>query len=293
MNGLCWPNNLIRPPANCRTSRHGRRNCIISGAPNRADVDRLGRLSWATVYYNLLDRRGEQLTNEQAEAQAARIAYDAVTAQVEALKSRVDSLTSQLEASADVALRYDTLVREKTEAVKGQPGNRYDVHASALQTTEQQVQEVQEAQQASNNALHEVNRLTSLLDSAISLGNWDMFAGSTLISMVKYNKLDEVRDQSYRVNQSLQRVKSELADIHLQLDAELQFDGLTRFADIFFDNIFTDFSVQQRINEAHRQSRMLADKITFTQQQLDQQLKAALSDRDNRRAQLQTYLEQA
>ncbi|MEZ0483396.1 hypothetical protein [Fibrella aquatica] len=259
----------------------------------QVDVDRLGRLSWATIYYDLLNRREEQLTKEQAEARSARIAYDAVTAQVDTLISRVASLKNQLVAYADVETRYEALLREKTESVKAKPGNMYEVYATALQTAEQQIREIHEAQQASQEAAHEVNQLAALLDSAISLGNWDMFAGSTLISMAKYSKLDDVRDQSYRVNQSLQRFNLELADLHMQLRADLQLDGFTRFADIFFDNIFTDYSVQQRINKAHHQSRMLADRIIYAQRQLDQQLNNALLERDKRTAELRTYLEQA
>jgi hypothetical protein len=45
-----------------------------------ADVERLQRLSWASIYYDFLNQKEQQLSKEAAEAQQAHLRFDAIQA---------------------------------------------------------------------------------------------------------------------------------------------------------------------------------------------------------------------
>lgn len=78
------------------------------------------------------------------------------------------------------------------------------------------------------------------------------------------------------------------------MDADWQFDhGLTRFADIFFDNIFTDWSVQNRIGQAQQDARLLENKLVFAIGKLKTEIEKTVIDNQDRATELRSFLEQA
>lgn len=260
----------------------------------QADVDRLERLSWASIYHKLVNRHDEQLTKEQEEAQRARLDYDAVNAEVEALTQRLMALQQRLATYADVEPAYTQLMQVKKQVVQEQPDTAYQRLTDVLTAAERQVTELTEARQAGRQAAHEVEALIQLIEEAHRLGNWDMFLSSALLSAMKYGKLDDVRDQSQRVGYCVNRFRSELADVHGQLQAEWTFDdGLTRFVDIFFDNVFTDLSVQRRIESAQANAQQLQEQISQALSSIASQYETAIAEQTQRTQALRTYLEQA
>ncbi len=69
-------------------------------------------------------------------------------------------------------------------------------------------------------------------------------------SLVKQDKLGEASAAAARANQLLARLSRELADVGGGTVAALDVGDMTRFLDVWFDNIFTDMSVSNRIDEA-------------------------------------------
>ena len=56
-----------------------------------------------------------------------------------------------------------------------------------------------------------------------------------------------------RAKDDLYRLQSELRDIEVPMDFQVDVGGFLSFADMFFDNIFVDWMVQSRINDARDQ----------------------------------------
>lgn len=229
------------------------------------DVDRLNRLSWVSVFYTLLNRKEQQLSQEEAEAQQARLQYDAITDTLTTLQQQHDSQQTRLTSFSHVDTDYEQLTSTKRLVLN--TGQRvgyepYQNQLAVLTNSTLLMQELEEAHQAGLKALDEVTHLTKLLSQARTLGTWDLLGGSVLSSAMKYNKLDAVRDQSYRVTRQLQQFRAEYADLNRTFMADWQFDnGATRFVDIFFDNIFTDASVQSRISHAHETAQALENEL--------------------------------
>ncbi|WP_461131468.1 hypothetical protein [Spirosoma aerophilum] len=271
-------NQLVQTQTELEKRQHEQASLLDQWRDEQADVDRLNRLSWASLYHDLLNQKAQQLSKEEAEAQQARLRYDAVCATVNALQQQAEQQKKQLPDFGNVDTTYEQLIENKRKALLASSDairEQYQQHLTELIHSNHYAQELTEAKHAGIQALQEVRQLGQLLNEAHTWGTWDMLGGSAISSMIKYRKLDEVRDQSQRVAHSLQQFRREYKDINQAFLPDWTFDdNLTRFVDIFFDNIFTDWSVQARINKAREAAltieNQLATAITELQSQLTQ-----------------------
>ena len=113
--------------------------------------------------------------------------------------------------------------------------------------------EIREAIEAGNRALDALDEAMGHLKTARGLGVWDMLGGGFLSSLLKHSKMDDAQQAMQYAQQELQDFSRELADVQMYVDVQVNFDGLTRFVDMFCDSFFVDWMVQDRINTARRQ----------------------------------------
>lgn len=74
--------------------------------------------------------------------------------------------------------------------------------------------------------------------------------GGALVSLVKVNKLDQVRRQTHELTRALYLFSTEYEDIGRVLQHSIDLDGWNRVGELLFDNIFTDIATQSRIDQA-------------------------------------------
>ena len=79
-----------------------------------------------------------------------------------------------------------------------------------------------------------------------------------LSSIAKHNKINDAEAHFRRVSSLISRFNKELGDIKFE---GLTFSSTTIAFDIFFDNIFTDFSVQSKINSSLDNVRSLICRV--------------------------------
>ena len=112
--------------------------------------------------------------------------------------------------------------------------------------------EIREAIEAGNRALDALNEAMGHLKTARGLGVWDMLGGGFLSSLLKHSKMDDAQQAMQYAQQELQDFSRELADVQMYVDVQVNFDGLTRFVDMFCDSFFVDWMVQDQIVRPRR-----------------------------------------
>lgn len=84
---------------------------------------------------------------------------------------------------------------------------------------------------------------------------WDtFFGGGLIVSALKYSEIDRSTDHIHRAERALRHFKTELMDVQ-NIASEsfaMNHNDIFTFTDIFFDNIFSDWSVHSRITDAKR-----------------------------------------
>ena len=130
--------------------------------------------------------------------------------------------------------------------------------------------EIQEAIEAGNRALDALDEAMGHLKTARGLGVWDMLGGGFLSSLLKHSKMDDAQQAMQYAQQELQDFSRELADVQMYVDVQVNFDGLTRFVDMFCDSFFVDWMVQDRINHAKDQVEDAIRRTEYIVNQLQQ-----------------------
>jgi hypothetical protein len=108
--------------------------------------------------------------------------------------------------------------------------------------------------------------------------------------MVKHDRIDDSNDSLREVGAALANARRELADVDVDLSADpLVVDSFLKTTDIWFDNFFSDISVQGRITDHIGSIDRLRARLGELRTRVADRLRAARAERDvlvRRRAEL-------
>lgn len=241
----------------------------------QADVDRLEGRSLAAFFYRVTGKRGEKLDKERQEVYAARVKYDAAVRELAGAEEDLRRCRSELNDVWDSESRYQALWEEKIQAVKkagGPEGEKILNLEERISVLEAQEKELEEAISAGRKALSITDQILSSLDSAEGWGTWDLVGGGIMTDLIKHDHLDTAQNLVEGLQSQLRVFKTELADVTLDGDLQVSIDGFLRFADYFFDGIFADWMVLDRIHQSQGQVEDTKKQISAVLRQLDTRL---------------------
>lgn len=228
------------------------------------DVEKLEGHSLAAFFYNVVGKMDERLTKEREEAYAAKVKYDAAARELAQAEEDLQRAEAELSRLQGCDSRYEAVLEEKTNAVKAAGGPAAE---EILCLEERQAnlncqrKELDEAIFAGNTALSTVHGVLDSLDSAEGWGTWDLLGGGLIADMAKHSHLDDAQCAIEQLQTQLRRFKTELADVTIQADMQVNVEGFLRFADYFFDGLFVDWAVLDRISESKSQVQSTQGQI--------------------------------
>ena len=247
----------------------------------QADVDKLEGRSLAAFFYNVIGKMDEQLNKEREEAYAARVKYDAAARELTAVEDELARYEAELSGLRDCERQYDAVLQEKAAAVKSVGGPTAEEILKLeerLAFLESQKRELREAVSAGNSALGTANQVLSSLDSAEGWGTWDLFGGGLISDLAKHSHLDEAQGNIEHLQSQLRQFKTELADVRISTDMQVNVDGFLRFADYFFDGLFADWAVldkisqsQEQVHSTRRQIESVLSRLNGMQRSVEQE----------------------
>ena len=258
----------------------------------QADVDRLERGSLAAFFYQAIGRMDEKLDEERQQACAARVRYDAAAREMAAIQQdlqRREARLAQLEGCED---RYRQALAARVRQLKAASGpaaQELMECETRIEGIRLQKQELREAIDAGKAALRTAGAVLDSLDSAGSWGAWDVMGGGLAADLAKYSCMDDAQEQVERLQVELGRFKTELADVEINAELQVAVDGFTKFADCFFDNIFTDWQVLRHIEQAQQQvqdTQKQIQRVLSRLKRMSADLDAQLEDEGEKREQI-------
>lgn len=263
----------------------------------QADVDRLERGSLAAFFYQMVGRMDEKMDKEQQEAYAARVRYDAAARELASIDADLARLEARLKGLSGCEQRYQDALMERFREIKATNSPA----AQELMESESRVvdlklrrREIREAIQAGKKALKRTEAVLESLDSARGWSTMDLIGGGVWSDLAKYDHLDEAQEQVEQLQVDLRRFKTELADVEINADIQVTVEGFLRFADFFFDNLFTDWEVRDHIDQSieqvkdtRRQIQRVLDKL----ERMEGSIKAQLEDETEKQEQIALHAE--
>lgn len=262
----------------------------------QADVDRLEGRSLAAFFYHVIGKMDEQLDKERQQAYAARVKYDAAASELEGVEADLRRYEGELAALRGCERRYEAVLKEKAAAVKAAGGTEADTILKLEERgafLESQKKELREAISAGTTALHTAQQVLSSLDSAEGWGTWDLLGGGLVADLAKHSHLDEAQRSVEQLQSQLRRFKTELADVTIQADMQVNVDGFLRFADYFFDGLFADWAVLDRIGQSQSQVQNTINQIDGVLSRLNSMLRSVEQEQTQIKNKIDTLVRQA
>lgn len=258
------------------------------------DVDRLNGRSLAAFFYRATGKIGEKLTKEEAEAYAASVKYEAAKNELQAVSDDIDYCQRRLSQLQDCEQQYEKVLEEKTEQIKksGVPeAGRIMNLENEIAFLETQQKETQEAVTAGKRALDITRKILEDLDSAKNWSTFDLMGGGLIADMAKYDRLNKVQDKIQDLQAALRGFRTELADVTERISGDLHVEigDFLHFADYFFDGLFTDWMVYDKINDSRGRTLRTRDQI----QKILGQLNVMDNELCSKKEKLKEELEQA
>ena len=246
------------------------------------DVDQLENFSAAKLFYQVVGKLDERLEKEQAELYAAALRYDSARQELQSVESELDSRRRELSFLEGCEREYERLLAEKARVLREDPNSPSARRLLALEERQAQLsareKELNEAIRAGYDALSDIGAIEESLSSAEGWGTWDVFGGGLISDMAKYSHLDEAQRQINTLQRSLSRFRTELADVDIRMDIQIEVDSFLRFADYFFDNIFTDWAVLDRIRNTQSQIQQVDGSVRTIVSRLERNLEQCRQD---------------
>ena len=254
-----------------------------------ADVDRLEGHSLAAFFYGVIGKMDEKLTKERREAYAARVKYDAASRELSGLEAELLEREAEQRTLSGCESRYAQALRARGEALKaagGAVGAEILKLEERLAALESQRRELREAVLAGEQARNTADAILSSLNSAEGWATWDLVGGGLISDLAKHGHLDDAQQMVEQLQVQLRRFKTELADVTIQADLQISIDGFLRFADYFFDGLFADWMVLDRIGQSQSQTQETRNQIQLVLDRLEALLRAADREQQETKARL-------
>lgn len=220
------------------------------------DVAKLESMSMTRILSGLRGMREADLSREKAEAEAAR--YAAAEAEGRRLSAERDvtALIARINDLGDLGGRHQEILADREREVAADPAqagaaSRLAELATLIGAGQAELVQLDEALEAAGVARQRLSAAIRVLDNAGAWSTVDTFLGGGVITdMAKYYRLDQAAQLIRDADAALAHLGTELADVGVASIGGIQVADLTRFFDIWFDNLFSDWSVRQRIRDA-------------------------------------------
>lgn len=214
------------------------------------DVEQLEGKGVKTLFYKVLGSKEQQLEKERQEYLAASLEYNNCQDTIELLEFERDVLKDKVSNLAVVAESVKTLKKKREKEILSstdEPSLKAALSRNLIKTDDliKERQEYIEALQVGKASLQEVTVIYNHLQKAQNWGQWNNQRGS---SSMKFHAIDRASRHLPRAQMHLNNLKRELLDVGINDNRLiLTLNEFSGFNLMFFDNIITDWILQQKL----------------------------------------------
>lgn len=236
-----------------------------------------------------------KVNKETQEMLSAKLEYDKAAERVKQLAQEKAELAKKIsELAADKKL-FDTEYIQRENLIKSKISQQAFPSYTELERQQfeltKQIAETDEALHAASRVISAAANAVNHLKSAEGWATYDVWGGGGILShMAKYDHIDDAKAELNRLGSLMKDFESELRDVNMyDVCAYAGIDSTTRAVDFWFDNIFTDLNVRDKIRDDMYQIQKLMDQIDQICNKLKsnkEQIKKMLSEAESKKSRL-------
>lgn len=228
----------------------------------KKQMDDLNKLFISNIFTSIFKNKKSKKENQEKEYLDAKVKYEKQLLIVNSLREKIKIKRNELDKIENCEEEYDKLMDEKINVLKLQ-GDYFT--KEKIRLLDEKLNEylkinedIRKTHKIGKNLLEEVKLAKHDLEWSKKWGKVDMVAKDSMSSIAKQNKIRKVKLKFENIEKLINQFNKELEDIKIN---NLEFSNITFAMDIFFDNIFTDISVQRQINDSIEDIERLEDKV--------------------------------
>lgn len=230
----------------------------------QSDVERLEGRGLTALFYGIVGKKEEKLDEQRREAVTARAKYDVAMQEMDLVQRRISRYEDELATLKDIEMKYAYALKQKVQLLKSTAtpvSEKILQYEEQISNLENQKKEIREAISAGTKAKNIAEQVLSELDDAEGWGTWDLLGGGLISDLAKHSSLDDAQEEIEHLQVQLRRFKTELADVTIRAEMQVNIDGFLRFADYFFDGLFADWAVLNQIEESQAEVKSVIKQI--------------------------------
>lgn len=231
------------------------------------DVDKLEGKSLKALFAILAGTKEEKLSQERQEAYAAAMKYDAAQRDLQGIMRDLEHCKIELEKIEGIEEEYEHLLEERKNSIKQEASRRTNevlVLEKQMEDLSHEITELEEALDVGYRAFDLVEDIINDLQEAYNWAEADVYMDSYWVDMQKHEHIHNAENVIQDLRDELRRFKTELADVSIEGDIVIEIDDFSEFADWFFDNIFTDWEMKDKIANSMTQAEDTRSQIVAT-----------------------------
>lgn len=228
----------------------------------KKQMDDLNKLSISNIFTSIFKNKKSKKENQEKEYLDAKVKYEKQLLIVNSLREKIKIKRNEVDKIENCEEEYDKLMDEKINVLKLQ-GDYFT--KEKIRLLDEKLNEylkinedIRKTHKIGKNLLEEVKLAKHDLECSKKWGKVDMVAKDSMSSIAKQNKIRKVKLKFENIEKLINQFNKELEGIKIN---NLEFSNITFAMDIFFDNIFTDISVQRQINDSIEDIERLEDKV--------------------------------
>ncbi len=259
----------------------------------KKDVDKLEKLTFTSIWYTFIGGKSEKIRQEKNELGQVEYEYKYLNDTLDRLQKDIDYYKDRIFSINKLEKEYNNLLVEKEKTIMETSHELYEPLSKInkdIVDKENYQKEIGEAINAGKEVIYALESIKEALSKARNWGTWDIFGGGFISDMVKHSNLDKAEDNMQQLRYLLNKYTRELKDINMHISINLDISDMLRFADFFFDNIFSDMMVQSKINRALEQVDKAYNIVNNQIYQLQYEYKNLNDDIKSLKAQKQNLL---
>jgi len=231
------------------------------------DVEQLKKDTLSVILLKLIGKYEGKLDRETREMLSAKLEYDKACQRAEELRNERYELGKRIAELRREKQIYERELKDRENAIRDNINSEANAKYMQLEKEREeltrQLVETDEALKAAARVKGTIRTVLDHLDSAEKWATYDVWAGKGLLSHIaKYEHIDDAEVAINRLQSQMKDLQKELADVNLFIDPNVgKVDSATRAIDFWFDNIFTDLNVRDKIRGDMKQMEYLAGRI--------------------------------
>ena len=267
-------------------------------AGEEKDVERLEHLSLTRVLASLHGSRDDALAREKAAAEAARYKVAQAQQRLDSARAELASLQDRLAQLAGAPQAYTGALAAKEQYLTHSADPRGARLLALAGERGRLTAELSELHRASDDADAAGQALADVQDRLGNAANWSTFDTyfdhGMVANAIKHDRIDQAAQAASTADERLAALRTDLTELggYEPTAPRLEVSGGFKFADIFFNNIFTDLAVGRQIREAQDNVDRSVQQIQELQDRLKHQIGTVTERLDAMDAERQQLLSQ-